>query len=199
MQRRRRHAPSGMETTEVSGNSQEVRCSQGKELFCSGGEGIRTIDSLQSRIYFRFSRDSKYDSRHIGGSKPTRFGPQHSSDHPTTNRYVPVLLGPTNLIWPASRSSSSSRLTVFRLHPNSVAMSIDRRQPASRSSDKINSRRLAGKASIWLICGFVSRASRTVIALLNRYPDPPLLMTLWLSLLRPSSVRSISVIRVRKL
>jgi hypothetical protein len=65
--------------------------------------------------------------------------------HPPTNRYVPVLLGPTNLIWPASRSSSSSRLTVFRLHPNSVAMSIDRRQPASRSSDKINSRRLGGR------------------------------------------------------
>ena len=41
-QRRRRHATSCMETIEVSGNSQEVRYSQGKALFCSGGQGIRT-------------------------------------------------------------------------------------------------------------------------------------------------------------
>ena len=168
MQRRRRHAPSCMETTEVSGNSQEVRYSQGKASFCSGGQGIRTLDSFQSKIPFCFSRNAKYDARRIGGSNPTRFGPQHSSDYPPTNRYVPVLLGPTNLIWPASRNSSSSRLTVFRLHPNSVAMSKDRRQPVSRSSDKISSRRLGGNASTWLSFGFASRASRTVIHLLKR-------------------------------
>ena len=35
--------------------------------------------------------------------------------HAPTNRYVPVLLGPTNSMWPARRSVSSSRLTVLRL------------------------------------------------------------------------------------
>jgi hypothetical protein len=48
MQRRRRHAPSCMETTEASGNSQEVRYSQGKALFCSGGQGIRTFGASPS-------------------------------------------------------------------------------------------------------------------------------------------------------
>jgi len=85
-QRRRRHAPSCMETTEVLGNSQEVRYSQGKAWFCSGGQGIRTLDSFQSKIPFCFSRNAKYDARRIGGSNPTRFGPQHSSDYPPTNR-----------------------------------------------------------------------------------------------------------------
>jgi hypothetical protein len=69
MQRRRRHAPSCMETTEASGNSQEVRYSQGKALFCSGGQGIRTpLKNLRESSGFPKTCDkSDAGTRRSGG------------------------------------------------------------------------------------------------------------------------------------
>ena len=46
-----------MEATEVLGNSQEVRYSQGKAWFCSGGQGIRTFFRYQGK--YRENRSSE--------------------------------------------------------------------------------------------------------------------------------------------
>jgi len=47
----------------------------------------------------------------------------------------PVMLGPTNLILPASRSSSSLRLTVFGLQPSSVEMVLSQKIPNFEHSE----------------------------------------------------------------